>query len=787
MPEAAAVSGDSRLILRLSIATVLPVIVAISLAAFDVGASAERPHLPCPLYPNAVVAFAAELHEGCPLEPGDTILGIETNGRSDAIESAGQLRERLADGAAAQLVLRRAGETSDRKVVVVPVTTDASTAWIQLTSSMLLATLLLTFVLLTAVRSGVPAAGPFAMIHSSVGVLIVGAVAGWMSTRSYPLTAFARAILPASLIHLAFVFPRTREVAVRVPGIHRVTYGIALGLFLLELDSAYRGSASTMLLLQRIQMAAVAVAVSLLCFSSWLSMRESPSRLARGQARVFLIGLALLSAGTLGGSLAEVPGGSLSALTLGAALSPLPLGYAVARYHLFDFGTTLRKAVSHVVYLSIWSGLFFLGIVLIRDRLPIPEWLRHPVVMFAAVYGVLAPIDGLRHVLKRSIERAFQPEAKTWARLSEGRASRLAHERGPESIGRGAVTLAADGIRKAGISLFLGDGSTLRLVHAVRAGACEDPGVAALAFRVAAGADVVDLNRIDTIASEAALVYDAGVEIVSVISTGSVTHGVMLVCPWRRGAPHPAAPIAWLRMVGVHTAAALENAHLAEQLHAAEEFAIRGRMHAELAHEIGKPLGALEVLARKLATDRETSPSVHERATAIARISGQLRDIVRGVLDAGRSADRVEVSDLIERACLEIASIHGDGVVTVRPLPALPALDQRADRAVRVLTNLLDNAIRASAAGEPVEIRARAQEHTVEIEVADQGAGIAPDDVARVFDAFVSLRKGGHGLGLTISRQIAEQLGGTLVLESTVGSGTVARLTLPASGDMERQ
>ena len=140
MPEAAA-ARDSRLILRLSIATVLPVVVALTLAALDVAESAERPHLPCPLYPNAVIAFAAELHEGCPLEPGDTILGIETNGRSEAIESADQLRRQLADGAAAQLVLRRAGETSDRKIVVVPVTTEASTAWIQLVSSMLLARL----------------------------------------------------------------------------------------------------------------------------------------------------------------------------------------------------------------------------------------------------------------------------------------------------------------------------------------------------------------------------------------------------------------------------------------------------------------------------------------------------------------------------------------------------------------------------------------------------------------------------------------------------------------------
>jgi signal transduction histidine kinase len=233
--------------------------------------------------------------------------------------------------------------------------------------------------------------------------------------------------------------------------------------------------------------------------------------------------------------------------------------------------------------------------------------------------------------------------------------------------------------------------------------------------------------------------------------------------------------------VCVHTAAALENARLTEQLRVSEEFAIRGRMHAELAHEIGKPLGALELLAHKLSAEASAPSGVRERATAIARISGQLRDIVRGVLGAGRGLDRIEVTHLIERACREIASVHGEGVVVVRPLPELPSLDRRADRALRALTNLLDNAIRASGAGDTVEIGARACESGVEIEVIDHGAGIAAEDLARVFDAFVTLRPGGSGLGLSISRQIVEQLGGTLVLESAPGHGTVARLRLPAA------
>jgi nitrogen-specific signal transduction histidine kinase len=763
----------------LGVAAVLPLAVALVLAAVDVREYSGVPRIPCPMYPNAVVSFAAELHEGCPLEPGDAVLALASADQLMSIDSSNDLDPHLRERVAVELVIRRAGEAADRRFLISPVATPSMTAIAQLASSALLATLLVAFVLLTAVRSGVPAAQPFAAIHSCMGVLIVAAVAGWTSSRSYPLTALARVVLPAAIVHLSFVFPRMREVAVRVPGIHRVTYGVALGLLLLELDATYRGSASTMFLIQRIEIAGTAVAVSLLCFSSWLSMRESPSRLERGQARVFLTGLGVLLVATLGGTLV-VPGGSMSALTLGAALSPIPLGYAIASYHLFDFGTTLRRVVGHALYLSIWSGLFFLGVMLVREQLPIPEWLRHPVVAFAGVYGVLAPLDGVRHLLKRFIERAFLPEAKTWAKLSEGRASRIAHLRDVEAIGRAAVTLASDGLRNAGISLFLASDSGLRLVYAQGPDACEDPEVAARARRLAAGGDVVDLNRVDTVEAEAAAVYEAGVEIVSVISTGDEMLGVMLVCPQKRGAPHPAAPITWLRVVGVHTAAALENARLTEQLRVAEQFAIRGRMHAELAHEIGKPLGALERLAQKLSSDPNAEASVHERASAIARISGQLRDIVRGVLDAGRSIDRIEVPDLLERACAEVATVHGDGRVLVRPAPALPALDRHAERVVRALTNLIDNALRASQPGETVEVRVRDAEGCVVIEVVDRGCGLAPEDTERVFDAFVSLRADGNGLGLTISRQIVEQVGGTLELESVLGKGTIARMRLPA-------
>jgi signal transduction histidine kinase len=513
-------------------------------------------------------------------------------------------------------------------------------------------------------------------------------------------------------------------------------------------------------------------------------MKESPSRLARGQARVFLQGLAGIAAVPLVASQLAIPGGALTAVTLTAAISPLPLGYAIASHHLFGFDTAWRKTVSHIVYLSAWSGLFFLGVVWFQDRFPIPAWLRNPVVLYIGVYAVLAPLDGLRDLLKRFIERAFQPGARIWARLSEGRASSVAHLRDVESIARRCVALSIEATPGGGASLFLGDGSSFRLEHASGDGACRDLVIAARAFQMAGQLDVVDVNRVDTIEPETASVCDAGVELIAPIATENRVHGLLLVCPSRKGRLHPAARVAWLRLLSLHAAAALENIRLAEELRVSEEFAARGRMHAELAHEIGKPLGTLGLVARKLAADESGPPIVQRRAESIVRLSEQLRDIVRGVLGPVRDPERVEVADLIERACTEIGNVHGTGAVHVLPVPTLPPLDRNANAVVRALTNLIDNAIHASGPGESVEVGASAVDDWVEIRVNDRGCGLAPDDVERVFDAFVTLRPGGNGLGLTISRQIVEQAGGSLTLESELGRGTVARLRLPVGSSL---
>jgi signal transduction histidine kinase len=120
-------------------------------------------------------------------------------------------------------------------------------------------------------------------------------------------------------------------------------------------------------------------------------------------------------------------------------------------------------------------------------------------------------------------------------------------------------------------------------------------------------------------------------------------------------------------------------------------------------------------------------------------------------------------------------------------LPAhMPIVDADPDRIVQVLRNLLDNAVKYSPEGGLVLVRGEVWEQDVAISVADEGIGIAPDDLNRLFDKFfrAKSREGGHhvvgsGLGLPIARTIVESHGGRIWAESQVGQGTTLVFTIP--------
>jgi signal transduction histidine kinase len=114
-------------------------------------------------------------------------------------------------------------------------------------------------------------------------------------------------------------------------------------------------------------------------------------------------------------------------------------------------------------------------------------------------------------------------------------------------------------------------------------------------------------------------------------------------------------------------------------------------------------------------------------------------------------------------------------------------VDADADRLRQVIANLLDNAIKYSPGGGRVELRISQENGTGVIEVADHGLGIPAHEQQRIFEKFYRLDPsmtrgiGGSGLGLYISRELIEQMGGHLSVSSRVGQGSTFTVTLPLS------
>jgi two-component system sensor histidine kinase KdpD len=102
----------------------------------------------------------------------------------------------------------------------------------------------------------------------------------------------------------------------------------------------------------------------------------------------------------------------------------------------------------------------------------------------------------------------------------------------------------------------------------------------------------------------------------------------------------------------------------------------------------------------------------------------------------------------------------------------------------QVLTNLLENAVRYTPEGTPLELAASVREKALLVELADRGPGILPGQEERIFDKFVRGHGGGAGvgLGLTICRAIVAAHGGRIWAENRPGGGAVFRFTLPLEG-----
>jgi signal transduction histidine kinase len=224
---------------------------------------------------------------------------------------------------------------------------------------------------------------------------------------------------------------------------------------------------------------------------------------------------------------------------------------------------------------------------------------------------------------------------------------------------------------------------------------------------------------------------------------------------------------------------------------------LRDDFMALVVHELRTPLSVLAMEARvrqhHLATGDASWFSGDNLAKMLERDQRQVRSLTRLVddlLDASRirqgwlSLRRgpCDLAVLLGRVVEDVAARHGDAEVALDAECASLPGDWDEFRLEQVLVNLLDNALRYGG-GRPVTVRLEQGAATATIRVRDQGVGIAPDDLARVFEPFTRVgdpgRAKGFGLGLFIAKQLVEAHGGTIAVESRPGEGATFTVDLP--------
>ena len=216
-----------------------------------------------------------------------------------------------------------------------------------------------------------------------------------------------------------------------------------------------------------------------------------------------------------------------------------------------------------------------------------------------------------------------------------------------------------------------------------------------------------------------------------------------------------------------------------------------------VAHELKEPLAAIQMLLRVVLDGfagefPERSRDFMERAERRAR---DLSLLTQDLLTLSRAregraaveAAEVRPDELVEAVvgAMQEAATRAGVKVTTDVAPGLGPVEGDAAGLQQLVGNLVSNAIRYTPSGGSVTIRLWETERTLRIEVADTGIGILADDLHRVFDEFYRSANArqhtgeGTGLGLSIVRAVAEQHGGTVSVESTVGQGTRFIVELP--------
>jgi PAS domain S-box-containing protein len=267
------------------------------------------------------------------------------------------------------------------------------------------------------------------------------------------------------------------------------------------------------------------------------------------------------------------------------------------------------------------------------------------------------------------------------------------------------------------------------------------------------------------------------------------TFGGLILAHAESGRRFNQRDLPYVRELARRAAMAIHHAHLHGEMRRAVQ--LREQVLAVVSHDLRTPLATIGMASEAMAQDpalREDStarhhiPIIRRNVRRAARLIGDLMDL--SSIQAGQLSlelGECPLAPVLEEALDAHAPLAADKDVRLR-LDAPPG-DTRTlcdrDRLAQVLGNLMGNAVKFCRGGDEVKVAARVLDGYVEVSVADTGPGIAPDELAHVFDPYWRRNGTGLGLGLYIAKGLVEAHGGRIDVHSELGKGSRFTFTLP--------
>jgi signal transduction histidine kinase len=244
-----------------------------------------------------------------------------------------------------------------------------------------------------------------------------------------------------------------------------------------------------------------------------------------------------------------------------------------------------------------------------------------------------------------------------------------------------------------------------------------------------------------------------------------------------------------LRTLAQGVAAALRNAEAyltlrraQQELDDAERVASMGALASGLAHEIKNPLASLQ-MGLYLLEREHVDPTKLSRIRRDARriddlVSGLLHYTQEGRVEASQTLDLRSMAEACVAEVRELAEDRGASIVERYPSDSAMCVGGRGQLRI-VISNLLVNAIESVPEGGTVHVGLQLFDSVAELTVRDDGPGVPPELLERIFQLNFSTKPGGSGLGLALARRETERMGGRIDISSETGTGTLLRVTLP--------